>query len=168
MSPIDGHPYTGPFTFNLTALSSGILFDLVPGATQHMRREKPGIDDVLTELAGAVPNAGAVVPADAHARIVDRTERIAKIRKHRAQLDKMYEVLNESEAMYEDERENDISLIVDAVTSNARRKKDRSLLAPFEKTLAYNAQTANKAAKTRQRNAEAKKAAGKQPGNGGG
>lgn len=166
MPEVQGHPYTGPLTIDVTVLGPKLI-DLPPGGKQNLLTEKEGIDDVVNELNSAVPSAAAAVPADAYKVFVETTDDIAKIRAVRAIVDKLAEVLDETEAKKVHERETAVGLIVDAVSSNARRKRDPSLLAPFEKTLAYKAQTADKAAKTRKRNAEAKKAAAKQAGNGG-
>jgi hypothetical protein len=165
MPEVQGQPYTGPFVADLTVLAPKLI-DLPPGGKANLRTEKEGMDDVVTELNVAVPSAAgaaAGVPMDAYKVFVETTEDIAKIRAARAVVNKMAEVLEETEALKVHERENAVGLMVDAVTSSARRKRDRSLLAPFEKTIAYNGQTANKAAKTRKRNAEAKKAAKGQP-----
>lgn len=60
--------------------------------------------------------------------------------------EKVLEVLKESEALYEHERENTISQMADAVRSTAKRESNPGLLAPFEKLLRYNSQIADKAA----------------------
>lgn len=167
MPVVQGQPYTGPLTIDVTALGN-TLIDLPPGGKQKLRTEKEGMDGVIQELASAVPSAAgaaAGVPMEAYKLFVETTDDIAKLRAARAIVDKLAEVLDETEAKKVHERENALGLIVDAVTSNARRKKEPSLLAPFDKTLAYNAQIADKAARTRRKNAEAKKAG--QRGNGG-
>src|SRR5205085_3502232 len=89
---------------------------------------------------------------------------IGQIREARLIVAKAAEVLAESEAYYEDQRETLLSLIVAAVRTSARQKDD-SLRAAFEKTLAYKAQIAMKAVKTRRKNAkdEAADGAGSAP-----
>jgi len=144
--------YGGPLAVDVTPLD-GILFDLEPGGMQRLRREKDGIDGVIAELADSIPKFGALagVSPDIYASFVSENDNLAKIREARAKVAKLAEVLAESEVLHEHNRENNISIIADAVKSTAHRK-DNSILAPFEKTLAYNSQTADKAAKTRRKN----------------
>jgi hypothetical protein len=101
------------------------------------------------------------ISLDVYAHFVACTENLEKLRAARIVVDKLAEILEESEAFYEHEREADISIIADAVRSAARRKDD-SIRAPFAKTLKYNSQVAEKAVKTRRKNAQA--AAQAQPG----
>lgn len=68
-------------------------------------------------------------------------------------MDKQAEVLRESRAFYVDARQNDIGIMVDSLTSRAHRRKDTALLQPFEKTLAYYRQVAEKGLKTRKQKA---------------
>jgi hypothetical protein len=65
----------------------------------------------------------------------------------------MAEVLEETEAYLEDEREGEIGLIVSAVRGAARRK-DSTVLTAFEETARYHGQIALRAHKTRRKNAE--------------
>jgi len=123
---------------------------------------------VIAELAQSVPTVGVAsgVPIEVYDHVKLCTDRLAQIRAARVIVAKLAEVLVESEAKYEHERENDLSLMADAVRSRAHRKRDSSLLAGFQETLKYCAQTAEKAAKTRKKNAAAKKKAGSQSGPG--
>jgi len=66
------------------------------------------------------------------------------------------EVLRESRAFYIDARQNDISLMVDAMRSRAQRRKDTSPLVPFEQVIKYAGQIGEKAAQTRKKNEQAK------------
>lgn len=148
-------PYTGPFAVDLQPLSS-ILVDLKPGAMRFLRSEQEGIGEVVEELKQNVPVLGAkaAISPDVYAHLVTCTSNLEKIRAVRALVDKLAEILEESEALYEHEREADISIIADAVRSAARRKDD-SIRASFERTLKYNSQIAEKAVKTRRKNAQA-------------
>ncbi|MFT3770762.1 MAG: hypothetical protein QM820_35510 [Minicystis sp.] len=157
-SPVEGQPYVGPHYADITALM-GKLIDLPRGAMSGLRAEQPGMTEVITELEGAAPTLPAV--AEPYAEFVQHTATIAQIRAARVIVDKMAEVLEESEAKYTHERENALSMIVDAVKSSAKRKTGAGLLAAFEDTIAYVAQAALKAAQTRKKNAEAKKDAAK-------
>lgn len=155
-----GQPYTGPLSFDLTAVGS-ILIDQPPGALRGMRRDQPGIDEVVKELAIAVKNNGveAGVAPHAYQRFLDSTAKLAKLRLDSADLLKMAEVLAETEATYENEREQALSHMVDAVKSTAKRSKNRAILAPFEKSVRYTQQASDKGVKTRSKNKAAKGAA---------
>ncbi len=147
-------PYTGPLSADIQPVAT-ILVDVAPGQRRSFRSEKEGIDQVVEELKQTVPFVGAkaAIPADVYAHFCACTDNLAKIRAVLAVVGKLAEVLEESEAYYENEREADISLMAAAVRSVARLKDD-TIRALFEKTLKYNAQLAVKAAKTRRKNAK--------------
>ncbi|MEO7327072.1 MAG: hypothetical protein ABI193_00735 [Minicystis sp.] len=161
MSQVNAQLYPGPFQVDLAALD-GTLYDLPPGEMQYLRVEREGMPLVVAELAQSVPAVGvaAGVPPEVFTHVNQCTDRLQQIRSFRLTIAKLAEVLLESEAKYEHERENDLSIIADAVRSVAHRKGDPALLAAFEQTLKYCAQTAEKGVKTRKKNAEAKKANG--------
>ena len=154
MSNVPGEPYNGPFFVDLNHLR-GILVDLPRGGTRHLRREQPGMDAVIQELKNEVPRRGAEagIPESAYRRFLECTSHLEKIREVKGWLEKMLEVVKESEARYEHERENSVSQIADAVRSTARREGKSGILAPFEKLLRYNSQLAEKAWKSRRQNA---------------
>lgn len=147
-------PFTGDLVLDLKHLD-GVVVDLIPGAMRGLRREKDGIQKVIGEIQKAIP-AHAVtlgVVGDTHDRVNTLTEQIEKIRQARVLIDKMAEVLEESEAYLEDEREGQIGLIVNAARQAARHK-DPAVLAAFEETARYHGQIAARAHKTRRKNAE--------------
>jgi hypothetical protein len=154
-------PYIGPQTIDLADIAS-FLVDLPAGGLRGLRREQPGMAGVVSELAAGVPALGAkaAISADVYASFKETHELILKIRAARLLVDKVAEVLLESEGYYEDQRESDVTLIATAVRTSARRK-DESIRAAFEKTLTYNAQAAMKAVKTRRKNAAEAEAAAK-------
>lgn len=153
MSEKTYRPYTGPAVLELTDVMP-ILADIPKGSLSALRREKDGIAEVLHELSMAVPAFGEVAGvASNYAEIVESTSRIEKLRVLRSRLAKALEVVDESEAVEEHKRETSIACIVDIVRSTARRK-DASIAAPFEKTLKYHGQFADKAWKTRRRKAK--------------
>jgi hypothetical protein len=147
-------PYIGPLNPDLLPIAS-ILVDLTPDQNRSMRSEQEGIDQVIEELKQNVVSVlgKATIPTDVYAHFSACTDNLTKIREARLVIDKLAEVLKESEAYYEHEREADISMIAAAVRS-AARLKDSSIRALFEKTLKYNGQIAEKAAKTRRKNAQ--------------
>jgi hypothetical protein len=154
MPRVPGEPYGGTLIIDATALKD-ILFDLPPKAMQGLRSEQSGFDDVVKELATQVPAAGGAVgiTAEMHTELVTLTDHLTKLREQRGDVAKLLEVIDESEAKYEDERESLISRMADSVRSTAKRTGNEAVLAQFEKLLHYNAQNALKAAKTRRRNA---------------
>ncbi|MDC3952533.1 hypothetical protein [Polyangium jinanense] len=160
MSNVAAKPYTGPLEFSLKDCEADLV-DLAPGAMSHLRFEHDGLADVLAELATSVPALGdeAGISPKVYQRLLDSNASIDKLAAHELVLAKALEVVRESRAKKVHERENDIAAIVDSAKSTARRGGDKGLLAAFEKTIKYNAQVAEKAAKTRRKNAEAVKPA---------
>lgn len=146
--------WQGPFVYNLQTLQ-GVLVDVVPGGTKGLCREKPGVAEVLAEIGKGVPIHAATlgVAADTHTRLNTLTEQIAQVRAARADLAKAVEVLEETQVCLEDERENQIGTVVEAVRKAARRK-DPSVVAAFETTIRYHGQIAARANQTRRKNAE--------------
>lgn len=154
---VQGQLFVGTLVADVTTLGDK-LFDLPPGEMQRLRREQEGMAEVVSELestASTLPAAAAP-----YAEFVEKTATLQKIRAARVIADKISEVLAESEAKHEHERENALSMLVDVVKSTAKRTGDKAVLATFEKSVAYVAQTGVKAAKTRKKNLEAKKAGG--------
>jgi len=154
MAGQDATPYRGPVAINLESIEEELV-NLPPGGKRGLRQEKDGFEDVLAELAEALPVHGAAVGIsnEAYARVLQATETLRKIREARALIDKLAEVLDGSEAKHEHDRENELSVIVDIIKSTAKRK-DPSIAAAFEKTLKYSSRIADKAAQTRRRKAE--------------
>jgi hypothetical protein len=152
-------PYAGPLKFDVTPVAT-ILYDLPPGALRGMRREQAGMSDVSAELSDAMPTLGtaAGVPEDAYKRFLESGDKVEQVRRYRLALEKIAEVLAESEALYENQREHALSQIVDAVKSTAKRNKNEGIRAPFEKSIRYTQQAAEKAVKTRKKNAAEKAA----------
>ena len=152
--------YTGPVKVDATAVAP-ILIDLPPGAKRGLRTAGAGIAGVLTELAAAMPTNGAAagVSAAVYAAMVTNSTSIAELTALLAVAAKLAEVLDETMALLDDQREQQLSQIADAIRSTAKRTKNAGIEAPFQKTLAYKAATADKAVKTR----EAKKAAAAAP-----
>jgi dsDNA-binding SOS-regulon protein len=151
-----GQPYTGALSFDLTPVAS-LLIDLPTGALRGMRRQQPGIEDVIAELAESIASSGAAagVPADAYKRFLDSTDKLERVRKQSALLLKLSEIITETEASYENEREQALSQMVDAVRSTAKRTRNKAVVAPFERSIRYTRQAAVKAVKTRKRRAAA-------------
>ena len=159
MSSIVAKPYPGPFEFSIANCQDDLV-DLAPGEMSHLRSEQDGLDEVFVELAQSIPalgEDGGNLPK-VHLRLLQANVSIDKLAAHEVILAKALEVVRESKAKKVHERENDIATVADTVKWTVRRGGDPGLLAAFEKTIKYNAQIAEKAAKTRRKNAEAAKA----------
>lgn len=145
--------YDGPHSLLLAPLQ-GRLVDM--DDCRGLRPDQEGITEVRVELEHALPVSGAAVgvPDDVHDHFVMCNETIDMIDQQLGVARKLVEVLEESRAFYVDARNNDISLIVDALQSRAQRRKEPALLLPFERTLRYPSQAAQKGVRTRRRNAE--------------
>lgn len=116
------------------------------------------MSNVIAELAQSFPIHGenAGITAKIYQSFVDETANIEKLDAREGELEKALEVVRESKAKRIHDRENTISQMVDAVKSTAQRTGSKEILAPFEATLRYNSQIAEKAAQTRRKNAEGK------------
>ncbi|MRG95807.1 hypothetical protein [Polyangium spumosum] len=150
-------PYTGPMDATLTDVQDDLV-DLAAGASKGFRGVQPGIEGVCDELAGSVAVFGeaAGISPKLYERFVGETKSIDALVKKEAILEKMLEATRESRRLKTHQRENTIAQMVDITKSTAQRTGDKALLAPFEKTIRYNAQTALRAAKTRRKNKAAK------------
>jgi hypothetical protein len=147
-------PYTGPLVVDATALKDHLV-DYAPGAQVGLKHEKPGFNDVLDELKRAKDGALAAVgiAAEIVTRIENRTMTLEEIRAQKEVARKLYEVLGETEADFENAREGDIALISRAVQAAAQHL-DAGTAAHFETTLKYYSQIADKAVATRRKNAK--------------
>lgn len=147
-------PYTGPLTVDATALKDDLV-DYAPGAQVGLKHEKPGFEHVLGELQRAKSGALAAtgIAVDVVLRIETRTTKLEEIRAKKEAARKLYEVLGETEAEFENAREGDIALIARAVQAAAQHL-DAGTAAHFETTLKYYSQIADKAVATRRRNAK--------------
>lgn len=155
MSAFNGLPYAGPLQISLDDCKNDLI-DLPPHTLNRLRKAKPGIENVCAELQNTIPAHGpsAGLAPDVYTRFVDNTNLVNRLRVHEAELEKALEVVRETRAKAEHERENTVAFIVDVVKSTAQRSGDAKLLASFEKTLEYNAQSAMKGARTRRKKAE--------------
>jgi len=154
MAHIQGPKYPGPYVFDLTPFEAHLV-DLAPNAMQGARGVQPNIDGVLEELATAIPKYAndLEIHPDIYPRIVAATAAIPEMIKKVAQLEKALEVSKESLVRLINNREEDISDIGARAADKGTRGKKSELLTHFEKTIQYRSQIAEKAAKTRKKNA---------------
>ncbi len=150
-------PYAGPYSHNFDSLK-GKLIDATngDGGLRGLRVDLPNFTEVKLELAqGIATGVGATagIPQDVYDNFVECNEIVDSIDVALLTVEKQAEVLRESRAFYVDARQNNISIMVDSMTSRAQRRKDTALLQPFEKTLKYYSQLGDKAHKTRKQKA---------------
>jgi hypothetical protein len=156
----EGQQYGGPFQLDVKNLAH-LIIDLAPGVLGRMRREYPDLDKVLLMLAKVMPTKAAtdaLAPQAAYQTVLECEVNIAQIRAARADVDKLAEVLRESEAKFVHERETALSLLADAVKGTAKRKHNPSLAAPFELLITYLAQATEEAVKAAAKAAETRRA----------
>jgi hypothetical protein len=144
-------PYTGPAKVDATPLAS-LLVDLPKGARKGLRTALPGIDGVVAELGAAMPADGAEagIPPSLYTAFANGCTNIANLTQLWQTTAKLAEVMEETLALLQDTREQQLSQMGDAIRSTAKRTKSDAVKAPFQKTLAYLGQYAVKGVKTRQ------------------
>jgi len=85
----------------------------------------------------------------------DRTADLKDLRALKGIINKLAEVVEETEANIEDEREADIAIVAKGAQTTVQHK-DPNVAALFEEVLRYYSQIADKGVATRRKNAEAK------------
>ena len=153
MARIEGPAYTGQLVIDLTDRKD-LLVDLPPNGLRGARGAQEGIETVLDELAHALPHYGdeAEIHPAAYHRVIEATASIQSLLQDEARLEKTLEVVRESRARLENNREEDLSEIGAKAVDKATRGKKPHLLAHFEKTIEYRSRIATKAAATRKKN----------------
>lgn len=148
-------PRSGDLHIDARPLES-FLRDLPEGATLGLRREQEGMADVVQEITANQDKWGAKagVTPDEVAGIVTKTTQIAQIRAYRPAVAKLLEMLDETEAELDDQRDTLIRSVAGSVDVKALLVGEE-LFAKYEKTRAYRSAVGHKAAKTRKKNAEA-------------
>jgi peptidoglycan hydrolase CwlO-like protein len=146
------------FAIDLNPLKP-FLVDLPPGATRGMRTEQEGWDDVVHEIVTSQAKYGdrAGITATDFQRFVALNDQYAQVEAQLPVLEKAEEILTESLAHVDSQRHKLITIFADAVEDHASTEGgDPTLLTAYEKTIAYRGIIADKAAKTRKKNEEAK------------
>lgn len=154
MARIEGPKYSGPYVIDLTPYQAHLV-DLAPNAMQGARGVQPNIEGVLEELATAIPQYAndLEIHPDIYPRIVESTAAIPEMMKEVQRLGKLFEVAKESLVRMVNNREEDISHVGGCAADKGTRGKKGELLVHFERTIKYRSQIAEKAAKTRKKNA---------------
>lgn len=148
-------PYTGTLKLDVTP-QKDIIFDLPQGVLPQLKGEKEGFPEANDELNTSLPTHAATLGLSDGmlTRINTATANIKDLRAALVDAEKLVEVLRESIALQENDREADIATVVDAVRKTGRRIGG-AIEASFEKTIKYHSQIAAKAAATRKKNAAA-------------
>ncbi|MFT3767954.1 MAG: hypothetical protein QM820_21090 [Minicystis sp.] len=140
----------------------GILVDLAPGATKGMRTEQEGWGDARSEIFNNQAKYGtrAGITASDFGRFVALDEQYNQILAQFPGVKKAAEVLRESLCHVDNQRHKLATMFADAAESHADAEGGNpTLITAYEKTIAYRSIVADKAVKTKQKNAEAKAAA---------
>lgn len=134
---------------------AGVVVDLGPGERQGMRTEQRGYPEVVTEIVSNQRTHGeqaGITQTDIE-RLVELDRRIAQIDQYLPATQKLFELLTETRAASDDERQRLVSAFAQSVEARAKASRNSNLLAKYERTRAYRSAIANKGAKTRQKNA---------------
>jgi hypothetical protein len=145
-------PKPGDLVIDASPLKEDLL-TVPPGDLAGVRTEQDGYDDVEAEMVSNQEEFGAMagIPDSDITELVGLTEKIKRIRIYRRALDKLAEIMWESERVHDNRRHQIISSSAGAVDKRSRREGYRVLLKKYEKTRSYRSAAAAKAVRTRQR-----------------
>lgn len=137
------------------------MVDLDHGAMQGMRTEQQGFSDASAQVIAnqAMLGQRAGISNAEIESLQTLSARIALLDKKRPALHKLVEMVDETRAALVNERERLLYAIAQAVEVKAKIKGNEDLLARYEVVRNYRSAAAYKAAKTRKKNQQAKKAA---------
>jgi hypothetical protein len=153
------NPEIGELSIDATVCQPYIV-DLPAGGLVGLRTEHEGVDDVIDEIAANQAAWGdkAGVTAGDFNQIMTSTQHIEEIDRHLPAARKLVELLEETRAKEVDARERSISSVAQTVEIRAKQPGNEAVLAKYDATRAYRSEFANKAARTRRKNAEEKTA----------
>ncbi|EYF05512.1 hypothetical protein [Chondromyces apiculatus] len=145
---------------HIDARALDYLVDLTPRELRGLRKEQPGIEEVLMELVAHQTAWGGKggITEEEFVAFTTMNERIAQLDRFLAPLAKLAEMVAETRHHLADKRERQIAMI--AASVERRGKEHPEVLARYAKTRAYRSAAAKKGWKTRRRNAEAGQHAG--------
>ncbi|HSN99685.1 MAG TPA: hypothetical protein VLS89_15425 [Candidatus Nanopelagicales bacterium] len=143
------------------------LKDLPEGATRGMRTAQDGFGEVLQEImsnqAGYGDKAG-ITTSDIN-ELVLANDRIGQIDQFLPAAQKLVEMLEETRAQLDDQRQRAVNGFARSVEDRAKSREDgTTLLAKYQKTRVYRSAIGVKAAKTRKKNEAAAETGEAQPG----
>lgn len=158
-----------PLMFELSVDATDLTFlvDIEPGARLGLRSAQPGFDQVVKEIKAnqIVKNGASVIPDATYQELMLAEERIALIDAKLPAAHKLFEMMEETRALLDDQRQRVVSAIASMAEAQAKAFGDSGILARYAKTRAYRSAAALKAARTRRRNQEEELEAG-EPGGG--
>lgn len=131
------------------------IVDLEQGKMQGLRTEQKGYAEVVTELVSNQREFGeqaGITQTDIE-RLVELNRRVAMVDQYLPAVRKMLELLTETRAVCDDERQRLVSAFGQSVDARAKASRNPTLLAKYERTRDYRSAIANKGAKTRKKNA---------------
>lgn len=146
-------PQIGDLNIDASALA-GFIVDLPPGGTAGFRRERPGIQEALTEIAQQQKAFGlraGISDSDA-AQLATLNERLAAVRRFLGPARKLTELLEETEAFLDNDRHRLLSTFANTVDQRAKTPGNEDLSSRYAATRAYRSAIAVKAQRTRTRN----------------
>lgn len=160
MSNDPKNPVEGEFVFDASECTAYAV-DLPPGACQGMRKTRVGyagaVSELLANQAQTGPKAG--IPDQEVADLQKANQQIARIDAFLPAMRKAVEMLEETRAMLDDERERIVLNAAKAV--DRRAKKDKSLLAKYQAVRSYRSEVAKKGAKSKAKGQQAQEPAAK-------
>jgi hypothetical protein len=145
-------PSIGSLAIDCSSL--GFLVDLPIGGQLGFLTEQPGFPDAVDEIVSNQAIFGAqagVTQADVDA-ITTANSQIDQIDAILPAARKIVEMLEETRAKLDDERQRRVFSLAAMIEGRAKVVEDRVLLAKYEKTRAYRSASGVKAAKTRKKN----------------
>lgn len=131
------------------------IVDLEQGKMQGLRTEQKGYAEVVTELVSnqrAFGEQAGITQTDIE-RLLELDRRVAQIDQYLPAVRKMFELLTETRAVSDDERQRLVSAFGQSVEARAKASRHPTLLAKYQRTREYRSAIANKGAKTRRKNA---------------
>jgi hypothetical protein len=162
MSGTPKNPAIGDLHIDASDLAAYIV-DLAPGAMQGLRIEKEGLPGAIAEIMSnqALYGDKAGITQGDISELTSTEDRIHQIDTFLGPARKLVEMLDETRALLGDQRERLINAFARSVDGRAKTQGGAELLARYEQTRAYRSLTANKAAKTREKNKQAAEAQSK-------
>jgi len=144
----------GSLVVDARALADFIV-DLEHGRRQGMRTEQKGYADVVNEIVSNQREYGekAGITQTNFERLLELNRQIEQIDQVLPAALKLVELLTETRAAVDDERQRLVSAFGQSVEYSAKASRDTGLLAKYEKTRSYRSAIAKKGVRTRQRNA---------------
>ncbi|HEX2568610.1 MAG TPA: hypothetical protein VH877_03555 [Polyangia bacterium] len=157
-------PKPGDLVIDASSLKEDLI-TVPPGELAGIRTEQDGYDDAEVEMVSNQEEFGemAGIPDSDITELVGLTVKIKRLRAYRRALDRLSQIVSESERFHDNRRHQIISSSAGAVDKRSRRAGYRVLLKKYEKTRSYRSAAAAKAVRTRQRKKKAPETKGVAP-----